>query len=146
MNRTFFLRKEDCKADWHVIDASDQVLGRMATQIANLLRGKGKAAFAPQTNCGDYVIVINCDKIKLTGDKWNQKVYKRFSGWRSGLKSRTAEEMLEKKPTDIVRLAVKRMLPKNRLSSEVINRLKVYTGDQHPHIAQVTTTQQQKTA
>lgn len=137
MNRTFFLRKEDCKAKWHVIDASDKVLGRLATQISDLLRGKGKAEFTPHADCGDYVVVINCDKVKLTGKKWKDKVYKSYSGWRSGLKSRSAEEVLEKHPTQIVRLAVKRMLPKNRLSNKVIKKLKIYTGSEHPHTAQV---------
>jgi len=143
MNRTFFLRKEDCKAKWHLIDASDQVLGRMATQIADLLRGKVKAEFTPHNNCGDYVVVVNCDKIKLTGDKWDQKIYKRHSGWQSGLKTRTAQEMLDTKPTDIVKLAVKGMLPKNRLSRQIIKRLKLYTGQEHPHIAQITTSQKE---
>jgi large subunit ribosomal protein L13 len=137
MNRTFFLRKEDCKADWHVIDATDQVLGRLATRVANLLRGKGKAEFTPHANCGDYVVIINCDKIKLTGKKWTDKIYKRYSGWRSGLKTRTAQEMQEKHPTKIIQLAVKRMLPKNRLSDQAIKKLKIYVGNKHPHIAQV---------
>ena len=137
MNRTFFLRKEDCKADWHVIDATDQVLGRLATRVADLLRGKGKAEFTPHANCGDYVVIINCEKIKLTGNKWKDKIYKRYSGWRSGLKTRTAEEMRAKHPTKIIQLAVKRMLPKNRLSDMAIKKLKIYTGNEHPHIAQV---------
>ena len=137
MNRAFFIRKEDCKADWHVIDATDKVLGRLATETADLLRGKGKAVFSSHANCGDYVVVINCEKIKLTGNKWADKEYERYSGWRGGLKTRTAKEMLQKHPTDIIRLAVKRMLPKNRLSENVIGRLKIYVGNEHPHIAQV---------
>ena len=137
MNRTFFLRKEDCKAKWHVIDASDKILGRLATVAADLLRGKGKPEFSPHANCGDYVIVINCEKVKLTGNKWNDKEYKTYSGWRSGLKVRNAKTMLEKHPTDIIRLAVSRMLPKNRLSREVAKRLKIYVGNEHPHSAQV---------
>jgi large subunit ribosomal protein L13 len=137
MNKTFFIRKEDCRADWHVIDASDKILGRLATEATDLLRGKGKPEFSNHANCGDYVVVINCEKIKMTGDKWKQKEYKSYSGWRSGLKSRTAEEMLAKHPTDIIRLAVKRMLPKNRLSREVLKRLKIYVGSEHPHAAQI---------
>ena len=137
MNRAFFIRNEDCKADWHVIDATDKVLGRLATEAANLLRGKGKPEFSPHSNCGDYVVVINSDKIRLTGKKWDDKEYVRYSGWRSGRKVRTAKEMLEKHPTDIIRLAIKRMLPKNRLSGEVIRRLKVYRDGKHPHKAQV---------
>jgi len=139
MNKTFFLRKEDCKPKWLVIDASDKILGRLATQVADLLRGKGKAEFTPHTNCGDYVVIINCEKIKLTGNKWKDKVYKTYSGWRGGLKEKTAEEVFEKDPTKIIRLAVKRMLPKNKLSNEVIKRLKVYEGGEHPHTAQLNT-------
>lgn len=141
MNKTFFLRKEDCKAKWHVIDASDKILGRLATEVADLLRGKGKAQFTPHADCGDYVVITNCEKIKLTGNKWKDKIYKRYSGWRSGLKTRTAEEVLEKHPTQIVKLAVKRMLPKNKLSDQVIKKLKIYVGNEHPHAAQVTTSQ-----
>lgn len=136
MNKTFFLRKEDCKAKWHVIDASGKILGRLATEAAELLRGKRKAEFSPHANCGDYVVVINCEKINLSGDKWRDKIYERYSGWRSGLKTRTAQEMLKKHPTQLIELAVKGMLPKNRLSGLVIKRLKVYTGNEHPHKAQ----------
>lgn len=139
MNKTFFLRKEDCTAKWHVIDATGRTLGRLATEIANLLRGKGKTEFTPHANCGDYVVVVNCEKIHLSGNKWKDKEYKRYSGYRSGLKVRTAEEMLAKHPTKIVQLAVKNMLPKNRLSSQIIKKLKVYVGNEHPHAAQVAT-------
>lgn len=137
MNKTFFLRTEDCDAKWHVIDASDKVLGRLATEVANLLRGKGKAEFTPHANCGDYVVVVNCEKIKLTGDKWKQKEYKRYSGWRSGLKTITAEKLFDKDPTKLVQFAVKNMLPKNRLSRVVLKRLKTYSKGEHPHTAQV---------
>ena len=137
MNKTFFLRKEDCKPKWHVIDASDQILGRLATKTADLLRGKGKAEFSPHANCGDYVVIINCTKIHMTGNKWEDKEYKRYSGYRGGLKTTTAKEMLVKHPTDIIKLAVSRMLPKNRLSNQIIKRLKIYTGSDHPHTAQV---------
>lgn len=137
MNKTFFLREQDCEAKWHVIDASDQVLGRLATQVAELLRGKGKADYTPHANCGDYVVITNCTKIKLSGDKWKNKIYKTYSGWRSGLKEKTAEQVMAKHPTKIVRLAVKRMLPKNRLSDQIIKRLKIYEGSEHPHAAQV---------
>jgi len=137
MNKTYFLPKEACKADWHVIDASDQILGRLATHIANLLRGKGKVDYTPHTKCGDYVVVTNCEKIKLSGNKLKNKVYKTYSGWRSGLKETTAEKMMEKHPTKIIRLAVKRMLPKNKQSDQLIKRLKIYVGSEHPHTAQV---------
>ena len=108
MNSTFFIRKEDCDPKWHLIDASDQVLGRLATKVANLLRGKGKAEFSPHANCGDYVVIVNCEKVKLTGNKWDDKEYKSYSGYRSGLKTRSAKEMLEKHPTKIIQLAVSR--------------------------------------
>lgn len=137
MNKTFFLRKEDRAPKWHVVDATDQVLGRLATRVADLLRGRGKAEFTPHTDAGDYVVVTNCDKIKLTGDKWDQKEYVTYSGWRSGRKVRTAKEMLGREPEAIVRHAVRGMLPKNKLSSKVLLKLKVYTGDSHPHKAQV---------
>ena len=139
MNKTFFIRKEDCKPNWHVIDAADQVLGRLATRVATILRGKNKAMFTPHANCGDYVVIINCEKIKLTGNKWKDKIYKTYSGWRGGLKERTAEQMMEKHPTKIVQLAVKRMLPKNKLSEQQIKMLKIYVGGEHPHAAQVAT-------
>lgn len=139
MNSTFFLRKEDCTPKWHVIDATDKVLGRLATEVADLLRGKGKAMYAPQTNCGDYVVIINCEKIHLTGNKWKDKIYETYSGWRGGLKEKSAEELMVKHPTMLIELAVKRMLPKNRLSDVAIGRLKVYKGSEHPHTAQVST-------
>lgn len=137
MNRTFFQRKEDCKANWHVIDASDKILGRLATEAADILRGKNKALFTPHAKCGDYVVVVNCEKVKLTGDKWDQKIYESYSGYRSGLKEKTAKQVLEKHPTKIVQHAVKGMLPKNRISNELIKRLKVYVGSEHPHKAQI---------
>ena len=137
MNKSFVLRNEDRAPKWRVIDAEGKILGRMSTEIADILRGKDKPELTPHIDCGDYVVVINCDKIKLTGNKWKEKMYPRYSGWRSGLKLTSAEDMQEKHPTDIVRLAVRRMLPKNRLSREVIKKLKIYIGAAHPHTAQV---------
>ncbi len=137
MNRTYFLKKNDCNAKWHLIDASDKVLGRIATKIADLLRGKGNPEYTAHENCGDYVVVTNCDKIKLTKDKWNTKIYKTYSGWQSGLKTKTASELFAKDPSAMITLAVKGMLPKNKLSRRIIKRLKVYVGGEHPHTAQV---------
>jgi len=137
MNKAFFLRKEDRKPQWHVIDAKEQILGRLATRIANVLRGKDKAIYTPHTDSGDYVVVVNCEKISVTGNKLKEKEYVRYSGWRGGRKVRTLEEMLEKHPTDVIRLAVARMLPKNRLSSKILKKLKIYTGENHPHSAQL---------
>jgi len=137
MNKAFFMKKEDRAPQWHVIDAEGQVLGRLATKIANKLRGKDRPQFTPHTDCGDYVVVINADKIVLTGDKWDAKEYITHSGWMGGKKVITAKEKFEKNPTSLIELAVKRMLPKNKLSSAIIEKLKVYTGKEHPHQAQV---------
>lgn len=137
MNKTFFLAKEDRAPKWHVIDATDRVLGRMSTEIADILRGKTKAGYTPHTDSGDYVVVINCEKVKLTGNKWEGKIYPFFSGWRSGLKEVKAKDILKKDPTMIIKLAVKRMLPKNKLSSQIFTKLKVYAGSEHPHKAQI---------
>ena len=139
MNKSFFLRKEDRKPRWHVIDASDKVLGRLATQIADILRGKDKPEYTPHTDSGDYVVITNCEKIKLTGNKWEDKIYASYSGWRGGLKQRSAKDVFKKDPALLVRFAVKGMLPKNRLSNQIVKKLKVYAGEKHPHEAQVTT-------
>lgn len=137
MNRIYYLKKEDHKPKWRVIDANGQVLGRLATQLADMIRGKDKACFAPHVDTGDYVIVINAEKIKLTGNKWEDKEYARYTGYIGGYKTRTAREMHKICPEDIVRLAVKRMLPKNRISREIFKKLKVYAGANHPHKAQL---------
>jgi large subunit ribosomal protein L13 len=139
MNKCFFLRKEDRQPAWHVIDASDRVLGRLATQVALILRGKNKPEFTPHTDTGDYVIITNCEKIVLTGDKWKGKIYRSYSGWRGGLKEPSAEEVFKKDPTLLVKYAVKRMLPKSILGRDLIQKLKVYVGDKHPHTAQLAT-------
>ena len=138
MNKTFFLRKEDNKPAWKIIDAKDRVLGRLATQIADMLRGKDKPVYTPHSDAGDYVVVINADKVKLTGDKLTDKEYDRYSGYMGGYKVRTAKEMLEKHPTHLVEHAVKGMLPKNKLSRAMLKKLKVYAGSEHPHQAQLT--------
>lgn len=137
MNTAFFLKKEARKPEWRVIDAQDQVLGRLATQIADILRGKDKAYFTPHTDSGDYVIVINADKVILTGNKWDQKTYERYSGWIGGLKVLTARQMHAKHPDRIIELAVKRMLPKNILSRYMMRKLRIFAGAEHPHIAQL---------
>lgn len=137
MNRIFYQKKEEHKPKWRVIDAEGQVLGRLATQLADIIRGKDKPCFAPHVDTGDYVVVINAEKIKLTGNKWETKEYARYTGYIGGYRTRTAGEMLKLYPEDIISLAVKRMLPKNRLSREVFKKLKVYAGQKHPHKAQV---------
>lgn len=137
MNKTFFLRKEDRAPQWHVIDATDQTLGRLATRVADMLRGRDKAVYTPHTDGGDYVVITNCKKINVTGNKMQDKEYVRYSGWRSGRKVTSLRDMLEKHPTDVIRQAVKGMLPKNKLSAQVLDKLKIYEDAHHPHQAQV---------
>jgi large subunit ribosomal protein L13 len=121
---------------WHVIDARGKVLGRMATEIAKVLRGKHKPIYTPNQDAGDFVIVVNAREIKLTGAKLDQKIYYRHTEYPGGIRQRTAAEMLDEKPEQLVILAVKGMLPKNRLSHKLITKLKVYPGPEHPHDAQ----------
>jgi large subunit ribosomal protein L13 len=137
MNKAFFAKNEENKPKWHVIDATGKTLGRMSTKIADILRGKDNPQFTPHAKCGDYVVVINCNKIVLTGNKWNAKEYKSFSGWRGGLKTTVAKDIIKKHPDFIIKHSVKGMLPKNKLSDELIKRLKVYQESTHPHIAQI---------
>lgn len=137
MNRCFFLRKEDRDPQWHHIDATGETLGRLATRIADTLRGKGKVNYTPHTDNGDYVVVTNCTAIVVTGNKEEDKEYIRYSGWRSGKKVRTYKEQISRDPISIIKLAVKGMLPKNRISSQAIRRLKIYVGAEHPHQAQL---------
>ncbi|HEV2601688.1 MAG TPA: 50S ribosomal protein L13 [Candidatus Babeliales bacterium] len=137
MNRAFFLKKEDRNPQWHVIDAKDEILGRLATKIADILRGKNRPEFTPHDDAGDYVVVINAEKIKLTGDKWDGKIYDRHTGWIGGYKVQTARELHAKRPTDLIEKAVRGMLPKNKLNRKIIKKLKIYAGTVHPHIAQV---------
>ena len=137
MNRAFFLRKEDTNPQWRVIDANGKILGRLATEIADILRGKDQAKFTPHTDSGDYVVVINASKIVLTGNKWEDKEYITVSGWMGGKKVKSAKQVFAKDPARIIQLAVKRMLPKNILSRQIFKKLKVYSQATHPHQAQV---------
>ena len=140
MNRAFFLRKEDRDPQWRLIDAQGKVLGRLATEIAEALRGKDKPDYTPHTDGGDYVVVINAEKITLTGNKLNGKkgkIYARYTGYIGGYKETTAKDMMENNPERLIEKAVKGMLPDNRLSRQVIKKLKVYAGSEHPHKAQV---------
>jgi large subunit ribosomal protein L13 len=129
-------KKSDNPQKWYVVDANGVVLGRLATQVAHRLRGKHNPLFTPHTDTGDWVIVVNAEKIVLTGRKLDQKTYYRHSGYIGGLKQMTAKELLEKKPEELVRSAVKGMLPKNKLGRRLFKKLKVYTGNAHPHEAQ----------
>ena len=133
---TTLSRPEDVEHAWYVIDAAEQTLGRLSTRIATVLRGKHKATFTPHVDTGDYVVVINAEKIKLTGNKLDQKQYHAYSGYPGGLRSRTARELLATHPERVIQAAVKGMLPKNRLNRQVFKKLKVYAGNEHPHGAQ----------
>ncbi|HEX76505.1 MAG TPA: 50S ribosomal protein L13 [Dehalococcoidia bacterium] len=135
--KTYSTRAKDIKHQWHVIDASGKTLGRLASQIASLLMGKHKPIYVPHLDTGDYVIVLNAAKVRVTGNKAKQKVYYRHSGYPGGLKAATFEEMLDTHPTRVIEHAVKGMLPHNRLGRAMFKKLKVYTGDSHPHQAQV---------
>lgn len=134
--KTFSTKPSDIEREWHVIDASDKVLGRLATQVANLLMGKHKPIFTRNLDTGDFVVVINADKIRVTGNKAKQKLYYRHSGYPGGLKSVSLEEMMQTKPTRVIEHAVRGMLPHNRLGAKMMKKLKVYAGDTHPHLAQ----------
>lgn len=133
---TTIARPADVQRSWFVVDAADQVLGRLASRIASVLRGKHKPTYTPHVDCGDFVVVVNADKIKLTGRKLDQKQYHRYSGYPGGLHSRTARQVLDTHPERVLQAAVKRMLPKNRLARDMYSKLKVYAGESHPHAAQ----------
>jgi len=133
---TYSAKKSDIDEKWWLVDADGEVLGRLATQIATRLRGKHNPMFTPHTDTGDSVIVVNAEKIVLTGRKWDQKKYYHHSGYIGSLKEITAKKLLEKRPEDLIRFAVKGMLPKNRLGRTLIKKLKVYVGGSHPHEAQ----------
>ena len=134
--KTYSAKKGEVSREWHVVDAEGKVLGRLATRVADVLRGKHKPTYTPHVDTGDFVVVVNADKIKLTGRKLEQKRYWRASGYPSGIRSLTARQMLEKKPEEVIRLAVWGMLPKNRLNRKVLSKLKIYAGPDHPHQAQ----------
>ena len=136
MKTTKLKKQQEVVHDWYIIDVSDKVLGRAATQIAALLKGKNKTDYTPHVDGGSGVVVINCDKIRITGRKSGQKVYKRYSGYPSGQRETVYEKMFEKDPKYVVRHAVKGMLPKNKLGARMLKRLKLYIGTEHPHAAQ----------
>lgn len=137
MNKAFVLKNEQRDPKWIVIDIKDQILGRVSTRIADILRGRHKAEYTPHTDTGDYVVVINCEKLKLTGKKWSDKIYKRYSGYRGGLKETTAKDAFAKNPAFLVESAVRGMLPKSKMGRAMFKKLRVYVGDKHPHTAQV---------
>ena len=134
--KTYSAKKGEITRDWYVVDAEGQILGRLATQIADRLRGKGKPGYTPHVDTGDFVVVVNADKIQVTGKKLDQKMYYRHSGYPGGLKERTLRDQLERRPTEVLRKAVKGMLPRNKLARQQITKLKIYAGPEHPHEAQ----------
>lgn len=136
MNKTQAPKATDIERAWYLVDAKDKTLGRLASEVAKILRGKHKPTFSPHVDCGDYVIVINAKKVHLTGKKWEQKKYYHHSGYPGGIKEISYDRLIEKKPIFVVEKAVKGMLPKNRLGRELFRKLKVYPGPEHPHEAQ----------
>ena len=134
--KTFLAKKETTKRDWVIVDAKDQVLGRLAVKVANLLRGRDKPTYTPHVDTGNFVVVINADKIVLTGKKNEQKKYMFYSGYVGGEKYLSVSQMQERRPDFVVKHAVKGMLPKNRLASKMLTKLRVFAGDEHPHEAQ----------
>jgi len=134
--KTFVAKEKEVKKNWYLVDAENKILGRLATQIAMRLRGKHKPIFTPHADTGDFIVVINAEKVSLTGKKWDKKIYYRHSGYIGGLKEISAKKLLEKKPEDVLRFAVKGMLPKNSLGRRQLKKLKIYVGSEHPHQAQ----------
>jgi large subunit ribosomal protein L13 len=134
--KTWNAKPGEVQQHWYVVDAEGATLGRLATRIAETLRGKGKPEYTPHVDTGDFVVVVNAEKIAVTGKKLDEKLYYRHSGYPGGLRSRTLREQLERRPTEVVRKAVKGMLPRNRLGRAQIKKLKVYAGPDHPHAAQ----------
>ncbi|HEU5243922.1 MAG TPA: 50S ribosomal protein L13 [Gaiellaceae bacterium] len=134
--KTYSAKPGEITREWYLVDAEGKTLGRLATQIADTLRGKRKPQFTPHVDTGDFVVVVNAEKIQVTGNKLDQKRYYRHSGYPGGLRSRTLREQLERRPTEVLRVAVKGMLPKNRLARQQITKLKIYAGPEHPHEAQ----------
>ena len=134
--KTPMAKPGDIKPQWHVVDASQEVLGRAAVKIAAILQGKHRPTWTPHVDTGDYVVVINAEKVQATGAKDDQKIYQWYTGWSGGRKTRTLAQMRDSRPEDIMRLAVRRMLPKNKLGRTMLKKLKIYPGAEHPHAAQ----------
>jgi large subunit ribosomal protein L13 len=134
--KTYSAKPREIEQSWYLVDADGRTLGRLATEIADTLRGKGKTSFTPHVDTGDFVVVINAEKIAVTGKKLEQKIYYRHSGYPGGLRERTLAEQLARRPEEVIRKAVKGMLPKNKLAAAQLRKLKVYAGPEHPHAAQ----------
>jgi large subunit ribosomal protein L13 len=136
MMKSYMARPLEVERKWYVVDAEGQTLGRLATEIATVLRGKNKPQYTPHVDTGDFVVVVNAEKVVVTGRKAEQKVYRRHSGYPGGLKETSYEQLMERRPTEILRRAVKGMMPKNRLARQQLRKLKIYAGPEHPHAAQ----------
>lgn len=134
--KSYMARPLEVERRWYVVDAEGQTLGRLATEIARILRGKNKPQYTPHVDTGDFVVVVNAEKVVVTGKKAEQKVYRRHSGYPGGLKETSYERMMERRPTEILRRAVKGMMPKTRLARQQLRKLKIYAGPEHPHVAQ----------
>jgi len=134
--QTLWVKKEEVKRKWYIVDAKDKVLGRLASKLAYMLQGKHRPDYTPHVDQADFIVVVNAEKIKLTGKKLDQKIYWRHSGYIGGLKLETARKLLERKPEQLIYLAVKRMLPRNRMRKKLLKKLKIYAGPNHPHLAQ----------
>jgi large subunit ribosomal protein L13 len=135
--KSYIAKPAEVQREWLVVDAQDKTLGRLASEIASILRGKHKPTYTPHVDMGDFVIVVNAEKIKVTGKKGTQKMYRWHTGYMGGLRERSFNEMMEKKPEEIIRIAVKGMLPKNSLGKQMINKLKIFVGPEHNHQAQM---------
>ena len=136
MNKTYVAKKEDIKRQWYLVDAKDKILGRLASKVASVLKGKHKAIYTPYLDTGDGVIVINAARIRVTGRKPKQKIYRRYSGYPGGLREVVFEDMFKTKPVTVVRLAIRRMLPTGSLGKNMLKKLKIYADDKHPHKSQ----------
>ena len=134
--KTYVAKEREVDKKWYLVDAEDKILGRLATEIATRLRGKHKPEFTPHADTGDFIVVVNAEKIALSGKKWDKKIYYRHTGYIGGLKEISARKLLEKKPEDVLRFAVRGMLPKNSLGRRQLKKLKIYTGPENPHEAQ----------
>ena len=134
--RTYSAKPGEIEQAWHLVDAEGVVLGRLASRVARILQGKHRPIYTPHVDTGEFVIVVNAKKIRLTGRKKDQKVYRRYTGWVGGLRETPVREMLDKKPEEVVRLAVRRMMPKTKLGRHMLTKLKIYAGPEHPHAAQ----------
>ena len=136
LRRTYSAKPGEVQRGWHLVDAEGVVLGRMASRIARILQGKHRPVYTPHVDTGEFVVVTNAEKVHVTGRKLDQKVYRRYTGWAGGLRETPMRDMLEKKPEEVIRLAVRRMMPKTKLGKKMMTKLKVYAGGEHPHTGQ----------